>query len=329
VRSVDGCTYRANAQPQPENEFHGCDEASVVVPPNPYVDLGVVKTVSAATVAPGATLTWTLVATNHGPGTSTGFVLADELPAGVTFVSAAADPALTCSTPPAGAAGSIVCTAPSVPAAPAAGSTLTVTITATVPPDSANGAVLPNVTTVNGDQPEPVPDPHPNRDITLTRVVVDDQPLPPPPPPPPDPDGPLEPPAPTPEGGVLPEQVASTRLTLRKRATGRQVSPGATVTFRLRVRNGGDAAALRVRICDRLPRGLRAISAPGFSASGRTLCRRIGRIGVGAERVLHVTVRVRSHAPRVMGNVATARASNAPRVLARAAIGTPNPRFTG
>ena len=91
------------------------------MPPNPYVDLGVVKTVSDQVVAPGATLTWTLVATNHGPGTSTGFVLADELPAGVTFVSHTADAPLTCTTPAPGAGGVVRCTAPSVPAAPAAG----------------------------------------------------------------------------------------------------------------------------------------------------------------------------------------------------------------
>ena len=79
--------YLANSQDQPDAEFYGCAPASVEVPPNPYVDLGVVKSVSADVVAPGATLTWTLVATNHGPGTSTGFTVADELPPGVAFVS--------------------------------------------------------------------------------------------------------------------------------------------------------------------------------------------------------------------------------------------------
>ena len=168
--------YVANSEDQPDSEFRGCDETSVEVPPNPYVDLGVVKTVPDDVVAPGATLTWTIVATNHGPGASTGFVLADQLPAGMQFVGHTADPALTCTTPAPGATGAVVCTAPSVPAVPAAGSSLTVTITATVPAGTANGAVLFNVVTVNGDQPEPTPDPHPNRDVVPTRVTAVDPP---------------------------------------------------------------------------------------------------------------------------------------------------------
>ena len=52
--------YLANSEDQPNTDFTGCAETSVEVPPNPYVDLGVVKTVSADVVAPGASLTWTL-----------------------------------------------------------------------------------------------------------------------------------------------------------------------------------------------------------------------------------------------------------------------------
>ena len=83
-----------------------------MVPPKAEVDLGVVKTVSDEIVAPGATLTWRVVGTNHGPGTSTGFVLADQLPVGVGFVSATATPPLSCSTPAVGSSGAVTCTAP-------------------------------------------------------------------------------------------------------------------------------------------------------------------------------------------------------------------------
>ena len=179
---INAACYRANSEDQPDVLFYGCDDASVVVPPSPYVDLGVVKRASADTIAPGATLTWTLVATNHGPGTSTGFVLADQLPAGVTFASATADPPLACTTPAVRRRLARSSAPPPRAAAPAAGSTLTVTITAGVPPTAVNGTVLTNRVTVNGDQPEPTPDPNPNRDSTVTRVVTD-EPLPPPPPP--------------------------------------------------------------------------------------------------------------------------------------------------
>jgi large repetitive protein len=324
---INAACYRANSEDQPNVLFYGCDNASIVVPPNPYVDLGVVKRVSAETISPGGTLTWTLVATNRGPGTSTGFVLADQLPAGVTFVSATADAPLACTTPALGANGSVVCTTPTVPAAPAAGSTLTVTITAGVPPTTANGTVLTNRATVNGDQPEPTPDPNPNRDSTQTRVVVD-QPLPSPAPSDPEPNGPTAPPVP-PSIAVLAERVANTRLSLHKHATTSRLSAGRTVTFRLRVANIAEAGALRVTVCDVLPRGMSLVSAPGFHHRGRALCTTMPRLTVGAARNFSVTAHVTRDAPPVMRNVATARASNATRVIAHATIGTPPARFTG
>ena len=80
-----------------------------MVPPAPPApepaDLGVVKTVShKAIVKPGGTRSpGRSSGTNYGPATSTGFVLADSLPPGVSFVSASGQPgALTCTTPPVG-----------------------------------------------------------------------------------------------------------------------------------------------------------------------------------------------------------------------------------
>ena len=205
VALVNSACYASNSQDQPDETFSGCDDATVVVPPDPHVDLGVVKTVSDDVAERGATLTWHVTGTNHGPGTSTGFVLADQLPAGVVFVSATASPALMCTTPAVGSTGgSVIRTAPSVPAAPAQGSSLTLTIVGTVSSSATDGATLLNVATVNGNEPEPVPDPHPNRDIVPTRVVVPPTPTPPPPPPPPEPDGPVQPPVPPPPPPFVP-----------------------------------------------------------------------------------------------------------------------------
>ena len=50
-------------------------------------DLGIVKT-APATVIPGQALTWNLTVTNNGPHSSTGAIVTDTLPTGVTFVSA-------------------------------------------------------------------------------------------------------------------------------------------------------------------------------------------------------------------------------------------------
>jgi uncharacterized repeat protein (TIGR01451 family) len=193
---------------------------------------------------------------------------------------------------------------------------------------SANGTVLTNIATVNGDQPEPTPDPNPNHDATQTRVD-NGGPLPPPPAPEPDPNGPVEPPVRPPMIEVLPERVAGTRLSLHKSATTAPAKPGATVACRLRVANVGEAGALRVTVCDTLPRGLTLVSAAGFSARARAICTSIHRLSVGAARALRVTARVTRNAPHVMQNLATARASNAPLVTARASIGAPAVQFTG
>ena len=251
----------------------------------------------------------------------------------MSFVSATASGALTCTTPPVGGNGAVTCTAPSVPAKPADGSSLTLTIVATVPAGTPDGTLLPNVATVQGDQNEPAPDPHPNRDVTLTTVVVPDQPLPPPPmPAPPDPAGPPAPPVPQPDE---PANVAvlGTRLSLHKRATPKIVHAGANVAFALRVRNVAEDSALNVRVCDALPRGLTVVSAPGFKVRGRTLCKALGTLKVLTARTLRFTVRVGSGAAPRTTNTATADARNSRTVRARATIrvlpSPPPPAVTG
>ena len=178
--------------------------------------------------------------------------------------------------PGARAGGVLRCTAPSVPAAPAAGSSFTVTVTGAVPAGTANGTLLRNVVTVNGDQPEPVPDPHPNRDIALTTVTTPEPPEPPTPnpptppqPAPPEPDGPAAPPVDPPAGGV------------RRRASGRHQAVTAQTrqhrharprqhrhlpAARRQRRRGGRAGRPRLRPP---PRGLTAVRARGFRARGR------------------------------------------------------------
>ena len=328
-----GC-YTAGSADLPGQVFTGCDRATVTVPPTPAptpADLGVVKTVSADTVAPGDTITWNVVGTNYGPATSTHFVLADQLPPGVAFVSATASPQLTCTTPPVGGGGAVTCTAPSVPSKPASGSSLTLTIVATVPAGTADGTVLENIATVSGDQPEPVPDPHPNRASTVTTVVVSNGPVPPEPPNPlpPSPDGPPPIPGPQPPEPELPD-VFTARLSLQKNANPKSVQNGGTVTFRLRVMNLTEVSALNVRVCDTLPAGLTIASAPGFSVHGSTLCTAIGTLKVLVSKTVSFTAHVTAGGPSVLTNDATATARNAEAVRARAGVTvTPAPAVTG
>lgn len=339
--------YQANSEDQPDVSYTGCSDAHVVVPPAPPppADLGVVKTASKNIVKPGASLTWQIVGTNYGPATSTNFVLADRLPAGVQFVSATASPDMTCTTPPVGETGAVTCTAPTVPPAadpdlPDAASQRELTIVATVPPTSANGTLLFNVATVSGDQTEPTPDPHPNRDTTQTLVVVPPTPPEPPVPPippippyppdpvyPPQPDGPPTPPVVPVHPPNIPAGPAGTRLRLIK-AGPATAGTGGRIRYTLRVRNLGEAAALKVRVCDRLPAGVSLVAGSDFHRSGRSVCAAVGTVKVLRGRTLHLSVRVTAAASGRLINRATATSRNAPTRRARATtrvLGPPPP----
>jgi uncharacterized repeat protein (TIGR01451 family) len=230
-----------------------------------------------------------------------------------------------------GATGAVVCTAPSVPAAPAAGSSLTLTITATVPSGTADGTLLINVATVSGDQPEPTPDPHPNRDSALTLVVVPDQPTPTPTPEPiPDPDGPPQPPVPPAPAPDIKPGPAGTQLKIHKSATPRTVPVGGTINYLLRVSNIAEASALKVRVCDRPPKGTTVTSAPGFSHTKQGLCTTISKLRVRTTKTFHLVAIVTSAAGGRAVNHATVTASNAPSRRASApTIVTAPPPVTG
>ncbi|HVY96684.1 MAG TPA: hypothetical protein VHA54_06960 [Solirubrobacterales bacterium] len=102
------------------------------------------------------------------------------------------------------------------------------------------------------------------------------------------------------------------RLTLRKRATRGTLAPGRTVAFVIAVgaRPGPDARD--VRVCDRVPKPLEIVVAPGAERSGRRICWAIDRLAGGATRRLQFLARLR-RAPRdgVVRNVAVAGAANA------------------
>jgi uncharacterized repeat protein (TIGR01451 family) len=225
-----------------------------------------------------------------------------------------------------------VCTAPSVPAAPASGSSLTLTITVTVPATTPDATLLINVATVSGDEPEPTPDPHQNRDTALTLVVVPDQPIPPPEPPaPPDPDGPPQPPVPPQPAPDIPSGPAGTTLAIHKSGSPKTVPLGGTITYTLRLSNTGEASALKVRVCDQPPAGLTVTSAPGFTRTSRGLCRTISKLRVGATKKFHITARVTSAPGGHTVNRATLNASNAPprRVRTSTLVTAPPPPGLG
>lgn len=95
---------------------------------------------------------------------------------------------------------------------------------------------------------------------------------------PPRPPGPPPPPSPPPPPDVDPPREPDIRL--NKRVNKKRARAGKSVRWRLVVRNRGDAAARRLRLCDRLPRGVTLVKKPRHARlnNGR-LCWRIKRLG--------------------------------------------------
>ena len=60
------------------------------------VDLSLTKDVLSGGTTPGAPVTWTVQAVNHGPSTASNVTVTDELPPGITDVEVSADPATAC-----------------------------------------------------------------------------------------------------------------------------------------------------------------------------------------------------------------------------------------
>src|SRR5262249_56168373 len=75
-------TAAEQSDPTPAN-----NTASATETPQ-QADLALTKTVDQPTASVGDTVTFTVTLANHGPDAATGVQVTDELPAGLTFVSA-------------------------------------------------------------------------------------------------------------------------------------------------------------------------------------------------------------------------------------------------
>ncbi len=126
----------------------------------PEIDLVITKDDSADPVAPGDTLTYTLIVTNNGPSQATDVTVTDTLPAGVTYQSVAATQGSGSQ-----AGGVVTVTLGDLNS----GQTETVTIIATI--DASTLGTLTNVASVTANETET--DSANNSDTETTLVSVD------------------------------------------------------------------------------------------------------------------------------------------------------------
>lgn len=161
-------TYDGATVPELQDLTFSTRAASIAVVPSS--DLVVTKVNTPNPVVAGQPLTSTITVRNAGPSPAENVVVADELPAGLTNVSATAT-AGTCTV----AAADVSCTLGTV--APSA--VVTITVTATVPPDS-TAATLTDVARVTSDTADPDPDDNTapassevtrNADLSVTKTM--------------------------------------------------------------------------------------------------------------------------------------------------------------
>jgi uncharacterized repeat protein (TIGR01451 family) len=127
-------------------------------------DLSVTKVDTPDPVFSGANISYNITVTNAGPSTSTTGTLTDTLPPNTTFVSLTSAAGWTCTAPPAGSAGTVSCTTPSV-AVGSASFTLVVQVGAAVQ----GGTTITNTATVSGATTDPNPA---NQSATATTSVL-------------------------------------------------------------------------------------------------------------------------------------------------------------
>ena len=121
-------------------------------------------------------------------------------------------------------------------------------------------------------------------------------------------------------GGVAAVAIASTRISqararlkVTKTASRKLVPSGGVFVYTLRVRNSSSVAALDVRVCDVLPRGLTFVrTTSGAVMRGRRVCWRAGSLAAGNSRTFMLTVRAdRADLGRSIVNTGHASADNA------------------
>lgn len=231
------------------------------------VNLGIVKTALPSPAAPGAPITYTLTVTNSGPGDSSGFVVSDTAPAGLTNLAtppgqgcAFAGQVLTCNK------------------GPLANGGVSVITYSGVAPNSP--APLNNSATVTGNENDPTPG---NNTSTLVTPMIT----------------PTSVPTPTPAvGGVVKPPKADLAMVVDGPS---KVTPGGSVPLTLKVTNKGPGKSTGEIVKYTLPKGIGSakVSYPKgvkCSFSGRQLICELGSLGSGKSLTIKLTGKVASNA---------------------------------
>jgi uncharacterized repeat protein (TIGR01451 family) len=134
----------------PDDSIPANDSATASVQSAISFDLGITKSRAPGLVLPGSAQQYTIVVSNFGPSDAPGVTMTDVLPAPLRFVSLSSPAGWSCTTPAAGANGTITCSIPSMIASDVA----TFTLNVTVDPATAGGTAINNTAVVTASVPD-------------------------------------------------------------------------------------------------------------------------------------------------------------------------------
>lgn len=232
-------------------------------------DLSMTQSVSASSVAPGSTITYTEIITNNGPNPAANAVLYQQTPPNTTFSSMTPPAGWTCGTKPGvGGTGQIICTDGSFLANGGSG---TFTLVVTVAGGTAAGTVILNSADVTATTPDPVS----TNNASTSSVLV--------------------------------EISGDADLGVTATASPTPVFISSSLTYTLTVRNLGLATAAAAQLVDTLPAGTSAASfssSQGSCSGTTTVTCSFGAVTSGT--TITVTIAVTTPAsPGTLTNTAT------------------------
>ena len=211
---IDNPASVASTTPDPGIFPNSATVRSTVVA---QADLRLTKTAAPDPAISGNTVTYTLLATNDGPSDATGITVSDTVPAGITPISATAPGGCTIDVP----TNNVQCTV----GAMVAGTSATITITATIAPSTPAGPVG-NTAIVNAATPgDPTLSNNTSTFVSTIQRRAD--------------------------------------LSVTKTPATQTVAAGALATWTVSVANGGPSTAEAASVADTLPAGMTFVSATG------------------------------------------------------------------
>ena len=178
-----------------------------------FADISVTNAGTPPVVTPGGTITYTQSVTNNGPQDAVSVVFSEAVPANTTFTTGSTPAGWTCTVPPAGMAGNITCTDPSL----ANGATANFTVVVTVSAAAANGTQI--LDTVNATSGTNDPNLANNTASVLTTVAA----------------------------------AGTANIAVVKTASPNPVLAGSKITYTIVVTNNGPSAASTLVLNDAIP----------------------------------------------------------------------------